>query len=272
MTDKRPEQFKHFLYEPYEKFYDNLKCIHRPAERLIEYAKLVPGQHILDVACGTGLATMAAERVVGGNGLVVGIDISYDMLDVAKEKAASAGLSNVEYHLGDAEALEFGDGCFDAVICALSIFFFRDIQKALHEWHRVLKVGGTVAFTSWGERFWQPILKPLGECLSRYDGQPPPVPSFLERTDTPDKCRELLKRAGFKEIEVFTEQLDCQYPDTTAYWQELALSFVSPRLARLSPADLEKFKAEHLSEMESLYAGQGILIEFPTHISVARKR
>lgn len=271
MNDKSAQPIVHFLYEPYEKYYDNLKFIHKPAERLVIYAKIAPGQRILDVACGTGLATMAAAMVVGDTGRIIGIDIADKLLDVAKEKATSAGLSNIEYHMGDAEVLEFDNDSFDVVICASSIFYFRDIPKALHEWCRVLKSGGTVAFSSFGERLWQPILKTLGDCLSRYDGQPPPTPFFIERTNTPEKCRELLKGANFKGIEIITEQLDCQYQDVSDYWQEIALSFVSPRLARLSPDSLERFKAEHLSEIESIYADRDILIEFPTHISVAKK-
>jgi ubiquinone/menaquinone biosynthesis C-methylase UbiE len=73
---------------------------------------------------------------------------------VAKGKAASAGLSNVEYRVGDAEALGFGDDNFDAVICALSIFFVRDILKALHELRRVLKVGGNNSFLEFRADFW----------------------------------------------------------------------------------------------------------------------
>jgi arsenite methyltransferase len=268
MADINPVRF---LYEPYERFYDNIEFIRRPAERLVTRAKLAEGQRVLDVACGTGLATMLAAEVVGGTGRVTGIDIDEKWLVVAKEKAASVGLSNVDYQVGDAESLEFDDSYFDAIICASSIFYFRDIPRALQEWYRVLKSGGIVAFTSFGERMWQPVLRKLGVCLSRYDGQPPPVLFFIERTNTSGKCRELLKHTGFVEIEIITEQLDCQYPDTAAYWQDISLSFVSPRLACLSSADLEKFKAEHLSEMELLYADRDILIEFPTHISVAKK-
>jgi arsenite methyltransferase len=271
MTDNSAGPVRRFLYEPYEKYYDTIKFIHKPAERLVEYARLSPGQRVLDIACGTGLATMAAARFIGDAGRVVGIDIADRFLDVAKEKAISSGLSNIEYRAGDAEELQFNDNYFDAVICASSIFYFRDISKALHEWFRVLKPGGVVAFTSFGERMWQPILISLGECLSRYDGQPPPFVFFIERTNTSEKCRELLNGAGFKEIEVITEQLDCRYKDTTAYWQDIALSFVGPRLARLDPVSLEKFKAEHLAEMESLYVDRDILIEFPTLFSAATK-
>lgn len=266
MTDRRTEYYN-ATYDTY----DNIRFLWEPAKRLVVNAKISSGQQVLDVACGTGWATMAAARAAGDTGRVIGIDISHKMLDVAKKKAMSAGLSNIEYRWGDAEALEFGNDSFDAVICASSIFFLQDIPKALHEWHRVLKVGGTIAFTSFGARFLQPVIKPFGERLARYDGQPPPVPLFINSTDTPEKCWELLKRTGFEEIEIITEQLDYRLPDTKAYWQEITLTFVKQRLDRLSPADLERFKAEHLSEMGSLSTDQGILIELPTLFSVARK-
>lgn len=271
VTDKQQEPVFRFLYEPYERFYDKLIFIHKPAEKMVEYAKLVPGQRILDIACGTGIATMVAVKYVGDTGSVIGIDTQSKFLDVAKEKAASVGQSNIKYKIGDAERLEFADNIFDAIICASSIFFFEDIQKALKGWCRVLKSGGTVAFTSFGERFFQPILKQLGECLSKYDNLPPPVPYFLERTNTPEKCHELLESAGFEEINIITERLDCEYPDMDTYWREIGLSFVGLRLANLDSSDLEKFKIEHLSEIESLYRDKKIVVEFPTHISLAKK-
>ena len=254
--------------------YDDIRFMWEPARRLIVKAKIATGQKVLDVACGTGWATMAAARATGDTGRITGIDISPKMLDVAKEKAISAGLSNIEYRRGDAEALEFEDAAFDRVICASSIFFLQDITRAIREWRRVLKTGGVIAFTSFGERFLQPVLKPLGERLSRYDGQPPPVPSFIDRTDTSDKCRELLKLGGFtdKDIDVTTEELGFFLPDLTAYWQEISLTFVRSRLFRLNAVDLERFKAEHLSEMESMRTTKGFWLEFPTHFSIGTKR
>jgi ubiquinone/menaquinone biosynthesis C-methylase UbiE len=271
ITDKQEEPVIQFIYEPYERYYDNAKFIYKPAERMVEYAKLSPGQQVLDIACGTGLATMAAAKVVGETGSVIGLDIHSKFLEVAREKAASAGQSNIEYHVGDAEKLEFANNTFDAVICASSIFYFKDILQALQGWYRVLKSGGKVAFTSFGDRLWQPILRPLGECLSKYDNLPLPVPFIIERTNTPEKCYEFLQSSGFQEIDIVTEHLDCRYPDTEMYWQDMALSFVGPRLANLSSDDLDRFRAEHLSEMESLYQDEKILVEFPTYICLAKK-
>jgi ubiquinone/menaquinone biosynthesis C-methylase UbiE len=215
---------------------------------------------------------MAAARAVGNAGRVIGIDIADKMLDVARRKAASAGLSNVEYRVGDAEAPGFDDASFDAVICASSIFLLRDILKALHEWHRILKAGGTVAFSSWGASLLQPFGKLFNERLAKYDSQAPPGQQVGERTDTPDKCRELLKRAGFEEIEISTEQLGSYIQDTEAYWQQMSSTITKLRLDRLSPAELEKFKAEHLAEVESLRTDQGIWMDVPVVFSVAKKR
>jgi ubiquinone/menaquinone biosynthesis C-methylase UbiE len=93
--------------------YDNIQTIKDPARRLVINAGLTPGQCVLDVACGTGWAAMAAAKAVGNNGRVIGIDIADKLLELALDKATSAELSNVEYHVGDATALEFDDTSFD---------------------------------------------------------------------------------------------------------------------------------------------------------------
>jgi ubiquinone/menaquinone biosynthesis C-methylase UbiE len=133
MAEKNIEEF----YDDAYTTYDTIQLVLKPAERLVMNAGITTGQRVLDVACGTGWATMAAAEIAGNTGRVIGIDISRKMIDVARKKAASAGLSNVEYLVGDAIALEFGDSSFDTVICASSIPLLNDIPKALNEWLRV---------------------------------------------------------------------------------------------------------------------------------------
>ncbi|MGD0794503.1 MAG: methyltransferase domain-containing protein [Dehalococcoidales bacterium] len=268
MTEKRPEPGFNLVHD----VYDNVKFLRNVAERLVVRAKLVPGQRVLDVACGTGWATMAAARAVGDKGRVAGVDIADKMLDIARKKTVAAGLSNVDYRPGDAEVLEFDDNSFDVVICASSIFFLRDIPKALHEWHRVLKTGGTLAFTSFGVGYMQPLNKLFNERLAQYEGQAQSGQSPTERTDTTDKCREFLKQAGLAEIKIVTEQLGYYFEDAHAYWQEMTSTAIKFILNRLSPDKLEKFKAEHLAEVESLRTDRGIWMNAPVHFSVAKKR
>ena len=98
--------------------------------------RAVKGLHgnVLDVACGTG--DMVMELAQQGCH-VTGIDISEEMLTIAKQKTATAN-----YQLGNAEALPFADGEFDAVTCAFGVRNFVHLEQGLHEMLRVLKSGG----------------------------------------------------------------------------------------------------------------------------------
>jgi arsenite methyltransferase len=251
--------------------YDNIKFVQGPAERLVEKVDIKPGQRVLDIACGTGWATMAAAKAACDTGKVIGIDIAEKMLEVARKKTESAGLLNIEYRMGDAEALEFDEGSFDVAICALSIFLFSDIPKALQEWRRVLKKGGKVAFSSFGANFMRPAYGLFMERLERYDGIKIPSQQIAARTGTPEKCRALLERVGFKDVEIATEQMGGYVKDIQDYWTEVTSTIMRARLMRLSPAALEKFKEEHLAEIAAMCTDKGLWIDIPTLFIIATK-
>lgn len=99
---------------------------------------------ILDIGAGTGfLSLILAEMGYD----VVGVDISEEMLESAKKKAAERGLeSKVEFKLGDAEALPFKRGSFDAIVNRAVLWTLPNPKKALIEWKRVLKPGGKLCF------------------------------------------------------------------------------------------------------------------------------
>ena len=108
---------------------------------------LVPGDGVLDIACGTGNFTRNFARVVGPTGLVVGLDASTTMLDRAVDD--TGGMEQVAYVRGDAQNLPFRDQSFDAVCCFAALHLFADPMKALDSITRVLTDGGRVAiFTS----------------------------------------------------------------------------------------------------------------------------
>lgn len=103
-------------------------------------AGIKPGDRVLDVACGTGAATLAAVDVVGTKGSVVGLDANIEMLAVARRKSAQ-----IEWTEGMAEALPFPDRSFDAVLSQFGFMFFQDRPAALREMMRVLRSGGKLA-------------------------------------------------------------------------------------------------------------------------------
>ncbi|HEX4626629.1 MAG TPA: methyltransferase domain-containing protein [Solirubrobacteraceae bacterium] len=110
---------------------------------------LIPGDGVLDVACGPGNFTRDFARVVGSTGLAVGIDASPSMLARAVRDTPGADHDNVAYVRGDAVALPFRDQSFDAVCCFAAIHMFADPFAALDHMTRVLTPGGRIAlFTS----------------------------------------------------------------------------------------------------------------------------
>ena len=105
---------------------------------------LSPNDRVLDVACGPGNFTRDFARVAG-DGLVVGIDASKAMLAVAARKTDSA---NLAYVRGDACALPFRAGSFDAICCFAALYLIQEPMRALDEIARVLAPGGRVALLS----------------------------------------------------------------------------------------------------------------------------
>jgi len=107
----------------------------------LEMLSIRPGDRVLDVACGPGNFTRDFA-LAAGDGLVVGIDASASMLDVAVRDTDSP---NVAYLRGDACALPFRDDSFDAICCFAALYLIEDPMQALAEIVRVLSPGGRVA-------------------------------------------------------------------------------------------------------------------------------
>jgi len=258
------EAFNAFALE-----YDNAKYLPEPAKRTAENAGLKKGKKVLDVACGTGWATIAAARLVSDTGFVTGIDIADQLLTLAKAKATAAGLKNIKYFMGNAESLEFDDNTFDAVICASSIFIFQDPTKALCEWYRVLKPGGNVIFSVFGEEIFQPVFHLYIDKLIAF-GKGADFPKL--RFTTPEECLELLSNAGYTNNRTITEQLGFYFPDKDDCWNQLSNSLaMKPHLKVLSPEELERFKKEHFEELESLVTDKGIWIDLSVHFGLGEK-
>jgi SAM-dependent methyltransferase len=114
------------------------------APHLVEAAGVLPGQAVLDVACGTGVVARTAADRMAGRGRVVGLDINEGMLAVAKRLRP-----DIEWRQGDAAGLPFEPGSFDVVLCQAALMFFPDRAGALGEMARVATDGGTVAVQVW---------------------------------------------------------------------------------------------------------------------------
>lgn len=134
---------------------------------LLDAAELQPGQRVLDLACGTGIATIEAAARVGPSGSVVGADLNPGMIEVARQAPPAA--APVEWHVANAMELPFDDEAFDAVVVQQGVPFFPDLAAALDEMRRVTRPGGVVAATSWTPMETNPYFHAqyagLGEAL-----------------------------------------------------------------------------------------------------------
>lgn len=104
--------------------------------------ELAAGQTVLDLGCGAGLDSILAARRVGPTGKVISIDMTRAMLDKAQQNAASVGVSNIEFHLADAENVPVADATIDVVITNGVFNLCPDKPKVLVELYRLMRPGG----------------------------------------------------------------------------------------------------------------------------------
>jgi ubiquinone/menaquinone biosynthesis C-methylase UbiE len=115
------------------------------AARLVKRAGVKAGQKLLDVCCGTGVVSVTAARL---GARVTGLDLTPELLGHAKENARIANL-DIEWHEGDVENLPFADASFDVVLSQYGHIFGPRPDVTIAQMLRVLKPGGTIAFSTW---------------------------------------------------------------------------------------------------------------------------
>jgi len=121
-------------------------------ERLIRTINLQPGEHVLDISCGTGLVTFPIADTIGEEGRVTGIDLSEGMIEKAQSLAGEMDLQQVEFEHMDAEQLGLPDQTYDVAINSLGMMYYPHPDKAVREMYRVLKPGGRAGALVWGRR------------------------------------------------------------------------------------------------------------------------
>jgi enediyne biosynthesis protein CalE5 len=172
---------------------------------LVELARIGPGDAVLDVAAGYGEPGLTAARAVAPGGHVVCTDISAEMLAVGRERAAAAGLDNVEFLEFDAEELAFKEASFDAVLSRQGLQFLPDVAGVLARLHSFLKPGGRLAAAVWGPPQTVQFAAPVPVIRAELQLPPPPagIPGPFALADA-DQLAGLVEAAGFTDVETGT--------------------------------------------------------------------
>lgn len=235
------------------------------ADRLALKLQPAPGQKVLDICAGTGVASLALAQLVGPRGRVFAIDLSEAMLARLEEKKRKFGLEHIDIHVMDASRPEFRSGYFDHVVSSFGIFFMPDMASALREWVRVLRPGGRLMFTAFAASAFEPCKTLFFERLKSYGVEPAPAMSPARQLYDPAECRRLAESAGLRDVQVETEQLGYHLRNPQDWWEIIWFTGLRNFVQGLAPDALAAFRAAHLAEVESKAGADGLWIDVAVH-------
>jgi ubiquinone/menaquinone biosynthesis C-methylase UbiE len=215
-------------WEPIEKGAQKL------SQRLIELAKIKPGQRVLDVATGIGEPSITAAKVVGTGGHVFATDISRQMLAIAKERATFLRLQDIfEFKESDAENLDLANSSFDVALCRWGLMLFPNLDVAIGKIYSSLVPGGRFAAAVWADATKVPIISLATRTIGSHIQIPvsrPGIPNPFSLADT-NKLENSLARAGFRDIHVETVIVTFEFDSGEDYSRYCQAVSASARIA-----------------------------------------
>jgi ubiquinone/menaquinone biosynthesis C-methylase UbiE len=156
-------------------------------------ASLKPGEIVVDLGSGGGFDCFVAVKAVGRSGKIIGVDMTPDMVDKARNNADKIGADNVEFRLGEIEHLPVADNTADIVLSNCVINLSPDKQHVYQEAFRVLKPGGRLAISD---------VLATAELPDSIRKDLALVGACVGGAATIDTTRELLEKAGFEDIRI----------------------------------------------------------------------
>ena len=196
--------------------------------RLVEAAGIGPGQRVLDIAAGTGNASLAAAAT---GAEVVASDLTPELLEAGRKRAESAGLT-LGWEVADAENLPFDDASFDVVMSSIGIMFAPHHEAAASEMARVCKPGGTIALASWTP---EGQVGALFRAMKPFAPPPPPGASPAPLWGSVDHLNDIFgDRVNWRSHEVATLPIEA-FPGRHDYAEHFK-AYYGPTIATLNNA------------------------------------
>ncbi|MBM3529834.1 MAG: methyltransferase domain-containing protein [Alphaproteobacteria bacterium] len=233
-------------------------------EIFLDWLALPKGLHWLDVGCGTGAFTeLLYARCAPSK--VEGVDPAEDQLAFARKRP---GAAQAEFRQGDAQALPFADGQFDAAAMALVINFVPDPAKAVAEMARVLKPGGTAGAYIWDFHSGGFVQQPLRDAITATGA--PLLPNPGPEKATREALQGTFAAAGFQAVETRGIEIDVSYPDFETYWASQT-GLPNPAvqsLRKMAEPDVAKLKAG----LRDKLTGPGGRVTYPARANAVKGR
>lgn len=233
---------------------------------LVALAALQPGERVLDVACGTGVAARIAAHKVGKAGRVTGLDVSPGMLEVARDLPAPSGAA-ITWIECSAASMPLKDATHDAVLCQQGLQFFPDKSAALREMHRVLRPGGRLALSVWKQA--NPYSAAVRAAVGRHIGRE--AAARLQTATSlgdPEALRRLILDAGFLDVHIYTHEMTIRLPPVEEFLpRQLASMPIAGAVAALSEEERAALVKDVSAAVQSYVDRDGVV--FPNEANVA---
>jgi ubiquinone/menaquinone biosynthesis C-methylase UbiE len=262
-----------YLAESYERFM--VPSLFEPwATYLVQSANPQIGEHVLDIACGTGIVARNVSPHVGSQGTVIGLDVNPDMIDMARKAAERVDLA-IEWHTGPAEELPFPDESFDLVLCQFGLMFFTDRHVALKEMHRVLRKHGRAVLSVWQGLDRHPFYQTLHNVSLRHFGKSSVETVFS--LGNSDELHKLTTDSGFRQVEIEPMSITAHFPEPEEFlaWEIDINPTEAPALRNLDKEAQQAILTDARQDMqiplEEVTQKNQVVLPFHAHIAQARK-
>ncbi|MEK7422493.1 MAG: class I SAM-dependent methyltransferase [Actinomycetota bacterium] len=214
--------------------------------RLVDVVGVKPGDVVLDVGCGRGAILMPAAARVGSDGSVVGVDLSPEMVRLARQRADAADIS-ARIQVMDAENLDVPEGAFSVVLCGFGVFFLPHPEAAVAGFRRALAPGGTLGVSTWGgedERWsWEDEL--FGDLVVERRAVRRPF-------DQASDLEALLLDGGFDDVVVQSVHHEVALAGPEEWWAWKWSYSLRGVLEQITPARLEQLQRDAYTRIAAM--------------------
>ena len=237
-------------------------------KKLVELIGVKKGDHVLDIASGTGVVTKLLNQKVGKSGFVVGADTSTTAIKVAKKWNKKS--SNVLFVNADAENFSFKEK-FDIITCQYALFFFPNAKKALRNMKNSLKESGRLGISLHGHPDRVPYFNSIFEAVTQFipNYVPHGTPDF-DRFGTKKSLKDEIKKSGFRKITVKDYNFPYRPGTFEQYWNNYLKYVAKPIKEKLDT--LERSQRKELREMvkenTKPYTKRNGIIQFPWEVLI----
>jgi len=254
--------------ENYERYF--VPAIGAPvADDFIKAAALHQNERVLDVACGTGVVTRLASKLVGDGGVVAGLDVNPDMLAVARA-TTPPGMS-IEWHEASAEEMPYPDSSFDADLCQMGLQFIPDKEAALTEMRRVLVHGGRLTINVPGPV--PPVFGILAEALAGHIGsQAAGFVNLVFSLHDSAELQGLLSGAGFRDVSIASHHKSLRLPAPEKFlWQFVYSTPLAAAVAGADEGRLSSLERDVAAKWQQFVQGRALVVQVRMITATARK-